>query len=200
MMVATGLSAAEPSAATVLAGRVGSLGDWQVGVGGVYIEPLRAALVFWQSAPGSGWESSQTVMPDHVIFANSALYRVQMAPGSDGGNVSFAPIAAATPPLPPGSVILATDGSLRVDGPDTAVATDIRVVKWVPDDKNPRAVEVEIWPAKWGRTSTKPEDFKHIELTPGGHARFGHTDATVVSLQGASADHPGWVVLHLSKE
>lgn len=199
MMVATGSDAAEPAAQTVQAGRVGSLGDWQVGAGGVYIEPLRADLVFWKPGSAGAWESSQTVTPGHVVFAGNALYRVQMAPGQAGGSVSFEPISPAGPAMPSDAVILATNGSLRVDGPDRTDATDIRVVRWLPDDRNPHAVEVEIWPAKWGRAETKPEDFTRIEVAAGGQAHFGHTTAQVVGLQGATADHPGWVVLRLTK-
>ena len=201
MMATTELTAAaEPAAQTIATGRVGALGGWKVGVSDVYIEPLRAELVFWTNASGAPWESTQIVMPGQVVFADGAVYRVQMAPGAAGGSVDLAPaVAPPGPGLPADAVILAAGGGVRVDGPDIATATDIRVLRWSPDEQQPQSVEVEFWPAKWGRAATKPEDFRRVELTVGAHARFGHTDAVVVSLAGATADHPGWVVLHLSR-
>jgi hypothetical protein len=101
--------------------------------------------------------------------------------------------------VPSDAVILAAGGQLRVDGPDTAAATDIRILRWLPDEQHPTAAEVEVWPAKWGRAGTRPEDFRQVELAADGHAVFGRTAAAVIGLQGASADHPGWIVLRLSR-
>jgi hypothetical protein len=197
-MMATGTEAAAEPAQVIAAGRVGVLGDWEVGVGDVYVEPLRAELVFWTNVPGAAWESTQTVMPGQVVFAHGALYRVQMA-AAGGGSVDFAPTALSSSlELPSDAVILAAGGRLRVDGPAVTTATDVQVLRWLPDEQHPQSVEIEYWPAKWGRAGTKPEDVKRVELARGAQAQFGRTSAAVVGLQGASADHPAWAALRLS--
>lgn len=202
--LAMGASALAAPAASVelTTGRVGAMGHWMVGLGGVFVTPLRARITLWSESAGDHWESSQNVEPGQIVIADGAYFRVRtVAPAEGGqpGRVVFDPLTEAPPhAVPPGAVVLALGGQLRLDGPDVETATDVQISAWQPDAEHPAMVVLETWPAVRDRDHTAPELVRQITLSAGAHATVGRSGISATSLVGAAADHPAWVVLRVT--
>ena len=180
----------------VEATRAGTLGTCQIGVLAVTATPLRAEIVIAGTSGGIPWEANQTVGEEQVVLAAGSAFHVSAISPPDGtgpGAVLFNP--AGRNEAWAHAAVLSKDGTLRVDGPDIASATDMQATAW-----HDGAVEVVTWPARSLRENADPDEVKTLHLSAGMHIRFGKAAATVLAIEPEGADHPARAVIGLGGE
>lgn len=200
MGAATMSDAAESNVPTFIkATQIAPVGDCRVGVMGVYGEPLRAKILVAGSSHGSEWESTHVLVNGQELAVGDAIYTGSIIPNGPGimGGIGLQP-TPENQAIPPGSIVLDSDGQLRLDGPDVHTATDLKTISWQPDETNPNEVLTEWWPAIAIRGDTgAPADPHTARLSVGSQLSAGKTKVQVVAIQGATKTHPARLLLQV---
>ena len=178
----------------IAATRAGTLGPCQVGVLSVTAAPLRAEIVVAGTSNGVSWEADQLVQEEQTVLAAGTAFQVSaISPpaGSDQGAVLFNP--AGRIEAWAGAVVLSQDGTLRVDGPDVAAATDMQATAW-----HDGSVDVVTWPARSLRENAEPDSVRTLHLSVGAKVAFGKSEAAVLAVEPAAPGHAARAVIRLS--
>jgi len=189
-----------PGTVEIIAGRVGTVGGWEVGVRSVEDNgsTKKVFLSTWTYSVGVPAEYSMQV-PEHALVPLSdGLYQILwLVPDTETqkGRVGMASVPSQRQPSAPGHAavyIVATDGWLRVNGPDIERASDIYVTAW-NTDQSPVSVEVKWMPAEYAEKDTDPKNIQRAHLTVGSSLNIRGHALTVRAIEPQTAEHPAWV-------
>lgn len=178
---------------------IAPVGEYRVGVIGIYGGPLHARTKVAGSTAGTLWESTHLLRNGQELAVGDALYICSVLPNSPGiiGGIGLHPVPS-DPAIIPGSVLLDSDGQIRFDGPDVNTATDMRSVAWQPDETHPSQVKAGWWPAlSVNRDTGAPVDPHMQTLEVGSEVSVGTAELKVSAIQGATSSHPARLILTL---
>jgi len=188
-----------PDTVEIIAGRVGVVGSWSVGVGGVEGtgSAKKAYLAVWSDSAGVPAEFRVPVTERALVPLGDGLHQILwIVPDTDTqrGRVGIASVPSQRQPSVPGrvSVYIAAEGRLRVNGPDIEQASDIEVTAW-NTAQSPASVEVKWMPAEYAEKDTDPKNIQRAHLTVGSSLNIRGHVLTVRAIEPQTAEHPAWV-------
>jgi len=185
-------------AVDILAGRTAMVGGWEVGVSGVADtgSVKKAFLVVAAYPAGVPAEFSMQAVEHALVPVGDGLHQVLWilpGTGQQKGQVGISPAPSQQPGAPGlAAVYVVADGWLRVNGPETHGASDIRVTAW-NTGQSPASVEVQWSPSQYALQDTDPKDIQHAHLEVGSSLNVGGRVLTVSAIEPQTADHPAWV-------
>ena len=206
-------AAKAPGAVEIVAGTVGTVGGWSVGVGGVQGtgSAKKVYLAVWHYSTGVPAEYSMSAGEHALVPLGDGLYQIlwilpetettqkglqsqRIAPGTPRGRVGIASVPSRWQASAPGhvAVYIVADGRLRVNGPDIDKASDIQVTAW-NTEQSPASVEVKWMPSQYAEKDTNPKDIQHAHFTMGSSLNIRGHVLTVRAIEPQTAEHPAWV-------
>ena len=194
-----------PDAVEIIAGRVGMIGGWSVGVMGVTGtgSDKKALLSVGAYTDGVAAEFTVQAAEHALIPAGDGLHQVLWilpGTGTQMGRIGISSVPSRQQPSTPGvaAVYLAAGGRLRVNGPQIHGASDIQVTAW-NTSQSPASVEVKWMPSQYAEKDTDPRDIRHTHLTVGSRLDVNGQVLTVRAIEPQTAEHPAWVRLEMAK-
>ncbi len=189
-------SAARPI--EIQAGSTAAIGGWTVGAIAVG-DSARVAVGAYPS--GVQAEFVLQLRKHELMPAGDGLHRVESVVPASGASRGHLSVAASPDAATAGKgqveVYLAREGRVRVNGPDTHGASDLRITAWGADAASPSA-DVEWSPSQFAPEDTDPSTIQRAHLTPGSHLVIGRTALTVAAIEAQTADHPAWIRFEVS--
>jgi hypothetical protein len=194
-----------PDTVEIIAGRVGKVGSWEVGVGSVEGNgsAKKAILSTWTYSTGVPAEFNMPATEHALIPLGDGLHQILwILPETQThrGRVGISSVPRRQQSSVPEhvSVYIVADGRLRVNGPDIDGATDIRVTAW-NTDQSPASVEIKWKPSAYAEKDTDPKKIQRAHLKVGSSLNIDGQVLTVRAIEPKTAEHPAWVRLEMAK-
>lgn len=184
-------------------GTVGMIGGTSVGVSSLTDHPPTVDVSLDVYPTGIPAEFSMQLKKQDLLPAADGMHRVQSilpATGSQRGQVAISTDPAGKSPAPGHVMVYLTQGGfLRLNGPDTEGASDMKIASWGSDPKAPTA-DVQWQPSQYAPEDTDPSTIQRAHLTVGKHLKIGRVSLTVSAIEQKADDHPAWVRFEISSK
>ncbi|WP_296437349.1 hypothetical protein [Rhizobium sp. 60-20] len=113
--------------------------------------------------------------------------------GAERGRVAISAIAARQFPGNGAIMVyLTSDGTLRLNGPETHGAVDMRIKGWGTDPRVP-AADVQWQPSQFAPEDTDTKTIRHAHLDVGKHLVIGRVTLVVSAIEKETTQHPAWI-------